>query len=318
MAHFVNSKGTRISNAIIKGGIDQPMTIGVYGAAGLTVGPNDSSIASITNQGADQHQITWYKLTGKRIANVMVEAKMGASVWDYFQLVVGEPNYYGPDVAWAKKPPSNNGRYTDNPNEVVTKNTKPAPADVIKLLLSSWSALTETGARVLTAQFMHETGEGAHCYNWNLGNVKCAEHETSVPHMYLRDVWERFSPSAAVQMIKSSNGLGYLATEEECKKHGWTHTGGKVIAVFEPPSYVCRFRAYASLAEGAQRWMDHHRSVAKKFPDEYLSTVNSGDCAATAHLLKRAVYYTGDEGVYAHNMTEMKAKIDRLLGPAKP
>ena len=123
MAHFVNSKGTRISNAIIKGGIDQPMTIGVYGAAGLTVGPNDSSIASITNQVADQHQISWYKLTGKRIANVMVEAKMGASVWDYFQLVVGEPNYYGPDVAWAKKPPSNNGRYTDNPFEVVTKNT---------------------------------------------------------------------------------------------------------------------------------------------------------------------------------------------------
>lgn len=317
MAHFVNSKGTRISNAIIKGGIGQPMTIGVYGAAGLTVGPNDASVASITNQGADQNQVTWFKLTGKRIANVMVEAKMGASVWDYFQLAVGEPSYYGADIAWAKKPPNKDGRYTENPNEVVTKNTKPPPADVIKLLLGAWSDLTETGARVLTAQFMHETGEGVHCYNWNLGNVKCKQDETSVPHMYLRDVWERFSLSAAVQMIKDSNGLGYLATEEECKKHGWTHTGGKVIAVFEPPSYVCRFKAYSSLAEGAKKWMDHHRAVAKQYPNDYISTVNSGDCTATAGLLKRAHYYTGDEGVYARNMTEMKAKIDRSLGPAK-
>jgi hypothetical protein len=40
--HFVNASGTRISNAIIKGGIGQSMTIGVYGAVGMNVGPNDS------------------------------------------------------------------------------------------------------------------------------------------------------------------------------------------------------------------------------------------------------------------------------------
>ena len=317
MAHFVNSKGTRISNAIIKGGIGQPMIIGVYGAAGLTVGPNDSSIAAIAGQGGpDQHQINWYKLTGKRVANVMVEAKMGASVWDYFQLVVGEPTYEGADKAWAKGPPGKNGRYTDNPNEVPAKNTKPPPGDVVKLLLGAWSDVTETGARTLTAQFMHETGEGTYCFNWNLGNVKCKQDETSIPHMYLKDTWELLAPSAALQMVKESNGLGYIATDEEIKARKWSRRGGTVIAVFEPPSYVARFKSFASLADGAQRWMDHHRGVARRF-SEYIPAVNSGDCTRVADILFRAHYYTGNQADYAHNMTDKKLKIDRLLGPAK-
>ncbi|HEY4184425.1 MAG TPA: hypothetical protein VGP07_05115 [Polyangia bacterium] len=313
----MNASGTRISNAIIKGGIGQSMTIGVYGAAGMNIGPNDTSIASIINQGSDSHNFTWFKLTGKRVANVMVEAKMGPSVWDFFQLAVGEPDYHGADVAWAKKGPNADGRYTTNPNEVPTKNTKPDPGAVVKLLLSSWSDLTETGARTLTAQFMHETGEGTYCFNWNLGNVKCKENETSIPHMYLRDTWELLPLSTAIKMIIASNGLGYLATDAEIKKHKWSRRGGTVVTVFEPPSYVARFKSYSTLADGAARWLDHHRGVAKRFSD-YIGTVNSGDCTAVADLLFRAHYYTGNQGDYARNMTIMKLKVDRLLGPAKP
>lgn len=316
MAHFVNSKGTRISQGIIDAGLGLPLTLGVYGASGLTVGPNDPSVATMTNLGADKNSFTWYRLTGKKIANVMVEAKQGSSVWDYIQVKIGAPTYRGADAAYAKSGPKANGRYTDNPNELPTKNTAPAAADVVRMLHANWEELNEVGARVLTAQFMHETGEGKYCFNWNLGNVKCKKDETNVQHHYLRDTWEILGKDAATKLCAESGGLGYIATEEEAKKRGWSHSSGKVVAVFEPPHWICRFRSYASLEDGSKRWITHHRSVASKFAT-YMDTLNTGDCAAVANLLKRASYYTGDEGVYAKSMESKKAKIDRQLGPVR-
>jgi hypothetical protein len=317
MAHFVNAAGTRISNAIIDAAIGFPLTLGVYGAAGLTVGPNDSSVAGFkSNGGADKYNVTWYTLTGKKAANVMVEAKQGGSVWDFIQVKVGAPTYVGAQYAYAKSPPKFAGRYTENPNELPTKNTAPPPADCVRLLHANWAELNEVGARVLTAQCMHETGEGKYCFNWNLGNVKCKKDETNIPHHYLRDVWEILGKDGATNMVIASEGLGYIASEAEAKKRGWTHSSGKVVAVFEPPHYVCRFKSYASFEDGSKRWIAHHKTVAAKFPT-YLETLNSGDCAATANLLKRASYYTGDEGAYAKSMTSMKAKIDRQLGPVR-
>jgi hypothetical protein len=316
MAHFVNAKGTRISQGIVDGAIGFPLTVGVYGASGLSVGPNDPSVAGIANLGADQNQITWYKLTGKRAANVMVEAKMGTAVWDYIQVKVGEPTFIGAAYAYGKSGPKANGRYTDNPNELPVKRTAPPAADVVKMLHQSWPELNEEGARVLTAQFMHETGEGKYCFNWNLGNVKCKKDETNVPHHYLKDTWEILGKDGAVAMCKQAGGLAYIASETEAKQHGWSHSSGKVVAVFEPPHYACRFRSYASLEDGAARWITHHRAVAGKF-STYIDTLNKGDCAATANILKRASYYTGSEGDYAKNMTSKKAKIDRELGPVR-
>lgn len=316
MAHFVNAKGTRISNTIVKGGLGQPLTVGVYGAAGLSVGPNDTTVAGITCLGPDKNQFTWYRLTPKKIANVMVEAKMGSAVWDYFQLAVGQPTYSGADAAYARSAPKADGRYTDNPNEVPVKRTSPAPGDVVAMLERNWAELTETGARTLTAQFMHETGEGRSCWNWNLGNVKCKKDETNVPHHYLKGTWEILSESAGNQLAAESQGLAYIATAEEAKKRGWTAAAGKVVAVFEPPHWIARFKSYASLEDGAKRWISHHRGVAGRFPT-YIATLNTGDCVTVANLLHRAKYYTGSEGIYARSMESMKAKVDRALGPAR-
>jgi hypothetical protein len=317
VAHFVNSRGARISNGIVNGGRGLPLTIGVYGADGLSVGPNDPSIAGIARSGgADKYGVTWFQLTGKRPGNVMVEAKMAGSVWDFFQLKVGEPTYLGAEAAWAMGPPRFNGCYTQNPNEVPTKRTTPAPGDVVTFLHQAWSDLTEVGARTLTAQFMHETGNGQSCYNWNLGNVKCKPTETTLPHMYLKNTWELLAPAAALKLVTESQGLGFLATEDEIRAHKWSRRGGTVIAVFEPPHYIARFKAYASLAEGAQRWMSHHRGVASRFSG-YLAAVNAGDCVLVANILFRAHYYTGSEGDYARNMTAKKAQIDRQLGSAR-
>ena len=175
---------------------------------------------------------------------------------------------------------------------------------------ANWTELNESGARTLAAQFMHETGDGKHCYNWNLGNVKAGPSDR---HMYLHGVWEVDTPEQAKAQVDKAGGLAHLATPEEIKKHGWSCPAGMTVAVFDPPHPQSRFRAYASLQEGAQRWIAHHKATAQKHP-EFLTELNAGDCAAVAKTLKKVGYYTGGEADYAHSMKSKKAAIDKQLG----
>jgi len=202
-------------------------------------------------------------------------------------------------------------KYTNNPLEEITTKTTPSARDVIAVLKTNWPELTENGARTLTAQFMHETGSGKYCFNWNLGNVKAGANE---PHMYLKGVWEVVGSEAAAESeATKANGLAHVASADEIKKHGWSCPEGKAIVVFDPPHPQARFRAYASLSDGAQRWIGLHKKIAQKFTN-YLTDVNAGDCAKVAKTLKQAGYYTGGEQDYANNMTSIKKKIDAELG----
>lgn len=196
----------------------------------------------------------------------------------------------------------NTKRYTANPNEVPVQNTVPAPADVVALLQSAWPELSRTGARTLTAQFLHETGGARYCFNWNLGNVKSADTE---PHMYLANVWEVV---ALANVTAETAKGGRVATDAECRAHGWAHNAISAVVVFQPPHPQCRFRAYASLADGAQRWITLHRKVAASHP-EYLPALNAGDCTAAARILKFSHYYTGDEGAYARSMAALLSGV---------
>jgi len=199
-------------------------------------------------------------------------------------------------------------KYTNNPSEVVTRRTTPTAREVVSMLLQSWSDLAEKGARTLTAQFMAETGEGKYCFNWNLGNVKAGANES---HMYLRNVWECDTQSGALTHVQQSGGLAHIATADEIRKNGWKCPGA--VVVYEPPHAQCRFRAYSSLTDGAQRWLGHHQKIANKNP-QFLSALNNGDVPAVAKALKQAGYYTAAESDYARAMTREKAKIDRELG----
>jgi hypothetical protein len=205
---------------------------------------------------------------------------------------------------------SKNGKkYTDSPNEFVTTRTTPSVAAVVMMLQAAWPELTNNGARTLTAQFMAETGGGKYCFNWNLGNVKAGANE---PHMYLANVWECDSQDGANAQIARSGGLARIATSDEIRVHGWKCP--RVVVVFSPPHPQCRFRAYASLADGAQRWLGHHRRIASRNPN-FLAALNVGDVAAVAHALKMARYYTAAEVDYARAMRRAKADVDRQLGP---
>ena len=201
-------------------------------------------------------------------------------------------------------------KYTSSPNEFVTTRTTPTGREVVTALRTTWPQLTEAGARTQASQFMTETGHGKFCFNWNLGNVKSS---ADLPHMYLKNVWECLAPSKATQAIAKDGGLARVASLDEIKKHGWRGNG--TIVVFDPPHPQCRFRAYASLADGAQKWVEHHQRIARNNP-AYLALLNGGKTTEVALALKQAHYYTADEKAYGIAMTKNKAQIDHELGAA--
>ncbi len=90
MAHFVNASGSRISKSIQRSSVGASLTVGVWGAAGLKVAPNDPSAASMVPLGGDSSGVSWFRLTPRRETNVMIEARNSAdrAVWDFFQLAV--------------------------------------------------------------------------------------------------------------------------------------------------------------------------------------------------------------------------------------
>jgi hypothetical protein len=200
--------------------------------------------------------------------------------------------------------------YTANPLEAETKQTTPTAKAVYDLLVEQWgNELNEEGCLSLTAQFWHETGGGRYCFNWNLGNIKALD---SVPHMYLRNVWELYRVRSEAQKAATS-ALATFASAELIAKKGWGCPPGCTIVVFQPPHGQCRFRSYASLSEGAAKWVEHHRKIAAKDPD-YLPNLNAGNLTGAAHDLREARYYTGDEGGYARAMLRARETVLKLLG----
>jgi hypothetical protein len=245
---------------------------------------------------------------------VDIDAKMiiANSLADYKKAHSSGPDKGKGEAPAPASPPNSSPKdgthFTSNDREQNTTRTGAAPKDVDKLARKDWPELTEAGARVLTAQFMAETG-GGNCWNWNLGNVKAGPNEK---HMYLRGVREVYDESKGEAAVAAANGLAHLATEAELKR--WGPPGeGKVYVVYEPPHPQCRFKAYDSLEEGAQKWLEHMKGIAAKDP-ELITALNSGDTDATAKLLKKHGYYTAAEKAYAAAMKAQKDKLDKELG----
>lgn len=240
-------------------------------------------------------------IVGSSVGSTILNAREQfnpTAVWCYIQV----------DVALAST--SGDGhKYTDSPNEYVVRRTTPTMDSVISMLFEEWPELTENGARTLTAQSMAETGEWQNCWNWNLGNVKSGDRQ---PHIYLHDVWECDSRPHAEAEVQRAGGLASIATDEQIAKHGWKCPSA--VIVYQPPHAQSRFRAYFTLLEGAQRWIEHHKAIARDNPD-YLPAVNRGDIAVVAHILKQVRYYSAGEDAYNQLMTDKKRKVDKAMGP---
>jgi hypothetical protein len=230
----------------------------------------------------------------------------------------GDATHLSLNLADVSDKPSTGKKYTDSPNEVPRQKTKPTPQQVVDMLLETWPDLFPPGARTLTAQFMAENGGGEYCHNWNLGNVKC--RTTNALHMYKPIIWECLSKPEADAEVAKGKGRAHIATPEELekydKKSGW-RCPKNVMVLFDAPHDQCRFYAYTSLKQGAERWVDLHKSIAKRNPG-YLKLLQAADVVGTAKALKNAQYYTGDETLYANAMVEQKKLVDAALGSLSP
>ena len=130
--------------------------------------------------------------------------------------------------------------------------------------------LSREAVGVMWAQYAIETGRGAYCWNWNIGNLKVtrSQADAGVPLFMLPGTWE-------------------------------IERGRRVV--YEPPHEQTWFRWFASLSEA----MSHHLVfLAKRYAPAW-DAVRAGEPTEFAAKLKSRGYYTGDEGVYAASLRHL-------------
>ena len=86
------------------------------------------------------------------------------------------------------------------------------------------------------------------------------------------------------------------------------------MVLFSAPHMQCCFYAYASLKEGAERWLERYKTAARTYPD-FFKILQAGDAAGVAKALGRAGYYTASEAAYANAMISQRRILDAQLGP---
>jgi hypothetical protein len=109
-------------------------------------------------------------------------------------------------------------------------------------------------------------------------------------------------------------GIVYYPDADFIRKHGSACTAPRVPVVTQPAHPASRFRAYPTLADGAARYLEHHKKYAARIAD-YKAALLAGDTDTVAHILRQQGYYNGSESVYKNNMRANKQKIDQKLGP---
>jgi hypothetical protein len=150
-------------------------------------------------------------------------------------------------------------------------------------LIEAWRRRTATvptkaQVAVLWAQYALETGEGAYCWNNNLGNVKVTQAQASagVPYTMLHNVRE----------IENGKPVTY-----------------------QPPSPQTWFRAYDTLSDGmadyVKRFRDGNYSLA--WP-----AVLGGDPEAFAGAIKSRGYFSAPLVDYQRGMRGLFTKYMRL------
>lgn len=133
----------------------------------------------------------------------------------------------------------------------------------------------------LVAMSAHETGRWASCWNYNLGNVKAGETWEGM-YTCLDNVWEILG---GVKRWFSPRG--------ETVGKGGPLKGAE--HPFPPGHPQTRFRAYASLADGVDGWVNKMLTTYRRSTAVLLS---GGSTDAFLASLKSHRYFTGDLVAY--------------------
>jgi hypothetical protein len=190
---------------------------------------------------------------------------------------------------------------------VPTIRTKPTFKEFGEALTLVWSTATKESAGILWAHFAIETGDGEHCYNYNLGNVKHVRGD-GFDYISLKGVWEGFrigdedadgdidevDRRLLVQRLTRS-GLWRLDPNEA---HQFAVGRGKVSMIAEPSNPASWFRAYDSLLLGMQAFVEMKRKVGGRYHSAWQYVID-GNPDGYARELGRKGYYTASPDVYA-------------------
>lgn len=154
----------------------------------------------------------------------------------------------------------------------------------------------------LVAQWALETGWGKQMRCFNIGNVK-ATPKWEGDFAYFATS-ERLSPEQAAHAVANASprrdgqGPNVEAGTEPDER-------GRLLVRFAPSHPATKFRAFASLKEGAAQQV---RVLRTSFPTT-IDDLEAGNPDAWARALYRAHYYTANPDAYADTMTRIFGDI---------
>lgn len=199
--------------------------------------------------------------------------------------------------------------------------TRIDPVDLYHSLCALEPGLSRAAVLVLLGHWGLETGDGAGCWSYNLGNVKAKPGG--------RYSWQFFACNEVLTPVQA-NAIVSRALPREPRRAeddpaafgrpefdkvtvsavtSSTTKDGKVILWAFPPDPVCCFRAFTSLDEGAA---DYLAILKKRFSDCW-KFVEAGDAAGFSRALRKQGYYTADEGQYTKGLIARRDKFAKLI-----
>jgi hypothetical protein len=183
--------------------------------------------------------------------------------------------------------------------------TRVATVDLFDALRVAWATvLGESAPRaalvLLTSQWALETGWGAHCYCFNLGNAKARPGGPTDWCYFPCD--ERMSPAAATHALTLDAAHAHLESATPGQD-------GLVPVWFDPPHPYACFAAYATLGDAAVAWLRmQHGTFGSAWP-----ALLSGNARLFAQALAVARYYTAPPNRYATTLGAIAAQLDGTL-----
>jgi hypothetical protein len=156
---------------------------------------------------------------------------------------------------------------------------------------------------ILLAHVWGETG-GVHCHCHNIGNAKSSDGDG-------RD-WTMFACGEEVPEITAEREESAHPGLVDIRKRYVASNGKRMASVWlKPPHPWTRFRAFASLAEGAT---DHLRLLQTPRYREAWEALHRCSVDDYSRELKEAGYYTADAGAYAALLRGTLQLVTRELG----
>lgn len=186
-------------------------------------------------------------------------------------------------------------------NLIEDRKTQATPKEVAQAMARAWVELFEEvpskgSILVLLSQWALETGRGKSCHNWNLGNAKAA---ADGPYDYTFYGCDEVLDAAYARRLVAASPLARVT-----KDYG----NGTLRVWFDPPHPMTRFRAFASLEQGA---VDYLSLLYNRFSAAW-PAVRAGDPRTFVLMLSHQGYFTADVGQYLSAVVALDKEFDHL------